>query len=129
MIKLIEGLRVDEEGRDEEDGVLASQFGMTRELGRPALWDRSLAEIAGLTSKSRCKDAAAISELIGVVGVRGDVVAEVLCIIRRIARDSSRKAVSVGKKLHERQKKYLRHVKGDEELEVSSRLPGGFVAV
>ena len=90
LSKLVEGLWVDEEGRDEEDSVLSCQFGVTGELGCPAFCDGSLAEIAVLASKGGCKDAAAVSELIGVVGISSDIITEVLCVIRRIARDGSR---------------------------------------
>ena len=62
---------VDEERRHKVHGVRAGQ--LTRELGRPSLRNRALAERARLAGERRREYAAVVLELIGVVCVARDV--------------------------------------------------------
>ena len=60
-----------------------------RKLGPPAILDTALTELTGFAGERRCKALAVVLELVGMARVGGDVVAEGVSGIRRVARQDA----------------------------------------
>ena len=86
---LTEGGGVDEEARDEEDGIGARQ--LILELRLPSLYRVALTEGAGIAGESRCEDLALILKLRRVVGILSDVITECSSVSCGRARENTTK--------------------------------------
>ena len=80
VVEVLEGARIDKEGRDEVNLVVSSE--LVYELGLPAIDGGAGTESASISSKSGGKHIAIVLQLIGVIGITSDVVTERSGVIR-----------------------------------------------
>ena len=82
-VKILEGIRVGEEGRKEVNLVVPGE--LVDELGLPTIGGRIGTKGAGVSGKGRNKDFPVVLQLVRVVGVLNDIVYESGGILRRRA--------------------------------------------
>lgn len=80
VVEVLEGARVDKEGRNEVNLVVSGE--LVDELGLPALDGGTGPESAGVSGECGGKDVAVVLQLVGVVGITGDVFTERSSVVR-----------------------------------------------
>lgn len=86
---LPEGSRIDEETWDKVDATSGGNFTMLGELILPAILRRARAERAFFTGEGRRERTAAVLELVGVLSVVRDVLADGRSVVGRTAGQDS----------------------------------------
>ena len=89
VIELVECRRIDEEGRDKVNCILALQIRVLNKLGLPPVCSCPLTKLTIFASEGGSENATLVFELVGMGSELGDVVTESLSICGRTAGENA----------------------------------------
>ena len=133
VVEALEVVWVGEERRNKVELVVSGE--LIDELRLPAIDGGIGAKRAGVSREGRGEDVAIVPQLVGVIGVASDVIAEGTGMLRRGAWHHAvipTELATITQSEWKRRKAEIynsRHIERNEELEVSARILGGLVRV
>ena len=116
IIKVLKGVRIAKKGRDEVNLVIPGE--LVDELTLPAIGGGTGTESAGVSGEGRGKDVAVVLQLVGVIGIAGDVVTEGGSILSRGTRHHT--AIPIELTTIVRKRRYATHVMSKEMKSLKS---------